>query len=301
MEQDKNNIGVIVARYQVDDLTVGHKQVIDEVVSNHNKVIIFLGVAKATFTQDNPLEFILRKFMLEELYPNVQIMPLRDVGDDPKWSAILDERIREVYQHGKVILYGGRDSFIPHYVGKFDTQEIEPTHVISGTMMRRKVSDEILKSADFRRGIIFACNNKHPTGYPTVDVAPLKKINGEDHILLCKKPNEHKFRFIGGFFDPKKDKSLDDAAHRELKEETTNGEVINLKYVMNAVVDDPRYRGEQDKIVTTLFIGDYHKGALIPADDISELKWFKLEHELYNELMQVHLPLFTSLLNFHTK
>lgn len=298
MEKEKHNIGVIVARYQVDELTIGHKQVIDQVVNNHNKVIIFLGIARAFFTQNNPLEFIIRKFMLEKEYPTVQIMPLKDVGDDEKWSKVLDERIREVYPHGEVVLYGGRDSFIPHYKGKFNTKEIEPTHVISGTIMRKKVSDEILKSTDFRRGIIYACNNKYPTGYPTIDVAPTKYINGELHVLLCKKPNEDKFRFIGGFFDPEKDRTFEQAAERELLEETTGCKLHNFYYVTNMVIDDPRYRGEKDKIITTMFTGEYAGGELIPADDVSELKWFKVHDNLFDEVMNVHVNLCIELLDF---
>jgi bifunctional NMN adenylyltransferase/nudix hydrolase len=297
MVQEKNNIGVIVARFQVDELTVGHKQVIDQVVSNHNKVIIFLGISKVSLSGNNPLEFTVRKMMIEKHYPAVQIIPLSDVGDDYKWSIILDARIREVYPHGDVILYGSRDSFIPHYHGKFKTSELEPTHVISGTITRKQISDEVLGSRDFRKGIIYACTNKYPTGYPTIDIAPIKTINDAVHVLLCKKLGEENFRFIGGFFDPEKDKCYEDTVHREFKEETTNGIIDNVRYVKNIVIDDVRYRGEKDKIITMIFVGDYVSGDLLPADDINEIKWCKITSELVYEINSIHKALYVSLIN----
>jgi len=298
MEQEKNNIGVIVARFQVDKLTIGHKQIIDQVVNSHNKVIIFLGVARVQFTANNPLEFTVRKMMIEKDYPNVQIIPLSDLGNDDKWSKVLDERIREVYPHGEVVLYGSRDSFIPHYKGKFSTAELAPTHVISGTVTRKQISDEVLASEDFRKGIIYACNNGYPKGYPTVDIAPTQDISGVPHVLLCKKPIEDNFRFIGGFFDPEQDNSLINTAHREFLEESTNGEVKDLEHICNIVVDDWRYRGEKDKILTTLYTGEYKKGDLIPNDDISELKWFPIDDKLTDLIHPVHLNICIDFLNY---
>lgn len=295
MAQEKNNIGVIVARFQVDELTVGHKQVIDQVVSNHNKVIIFLGVAKVNLSGNNPLEFTVRKMMIEKHYPDVQIIPLSDVGDDYKWSSILDERIREVYPHGNVILYGSRDSFIPHYHGKFETSELAPTHVISGTITRQQISDEVLGSRDFRKGIIYACTNRFPSGYPTVDVAAIQIINGKPHVLLCKKPGEIKWRFIGGFFDPEKDTCLTDTAKREFNEETGKGIIDNLKSIVDMVIDDVRYRGEKDKVLTTLFVGDYISGDLTPEDDISEIKWCEITNEAIDDINPIHEELYRAL------
>lgn len=296
MVQEKNNIGVIVARFQVDDLTIGHKQIVDQVVNNHNKVIIFLGVAKVSLTANNPLEFTMRKMMIEQVYKDAQIIPLSDIGDDKKWSLILDERIREVYPHGDVVLYGSRDSFIPHYYGKFNTAELSPTHVISGTVIRKRISDEVLGSKDFRTGIIYTCTNQFPKGYPTVDVAAIKIMNGKSHLLLCKKPGELNWRFIGGFFDPSKDTRLEDTVIREFNEETGKGVIGNLKYVTNMVIDDVRYRHEQDAILTTLFVGDYISGDLTPEDDISELKWFEITPSLLQEINPIHRALYTSLL-----
>ena len=50
---DKYSIGVLVGRFQVHELHEAHHYVIDQVVENHKKVILFLGVPKVVGTKNN--------------------------------------------------------------------------------------------------------------------------------------------------------------------------------------------------------------------------------------------------------
>ena len=117
------DIGIIVGRFHVDELHQAHRKLIDMVVKNHGRVAIVLGVAPFTGTKRNPLDFQTRQLMINAAYPNVVVIPIMDVRTNEDWSKSLDARIREVFPKGSVLLYGGRDSFIRQYSGKFKTKQ----------------------------------------------------------------------------------------------------------------------------------------------------------------------------------
>ncbi|CAN5269304.1 NUDIX hydrolase [soil metagenome] len=132
---------------------------------------------------------------------------------------------------------------------------------------------------------------RYPTVFATVDV--VIEYNGK--LLLGRKAHQQKFRFVGGFADPAFDNSYEDAAKREAKEETTL--IVNkVKYLGSARIDDPRYRGTEDCIITHLFYTADFSGEPKASDDIAELKWFEKteitkdtfvdEHHVLWELLQ---------------
>ncbi len=118
---------------------------------------------------------------------------------------------------------------------------------------------------------------RFPTVFSTVDV--VFERNGK--LLLGRKPNQQKFRFVGGFADPALDNSYEDSAKREAKEET--GLIVaSVKYLGSTRIDDPRYRGTEDCIITHLFFAEEWSGEPVASDDIAELKWFE-KSEISNE------------------
>jgi bifunctional NMN adenylyltransferase/nudix hydrolase len=290
-------IGVIVARFQVHKLHEAQRNIINKVCANHKKVIIFLGVPVVGSSERNPLDFATRKIMVQNDYPNVVILPIQDCRSNAKWSYNLDNAIRMAYGERTALLYGGRDSFIPFYEGKYKTVELVTDVYYSGTEVRREVSREILSSSDFRAGVIHANYGKYPVAYPTVDVAC---FNEKGQLLMGQKPNENKWRFIGGFVDPK-DESLERAAKREFGEETGNCEIGELEYVCSQKVDDWRYTKSNDGIITTLFMGKFIFGSIKPSDDISALAWksldeFKTQEDIERIVIFEHIPLMEKLL-----
>jgi bifunctional NMN adenylyltransferase/nudix hydrolase len=110
--------------------------------------------------------------------------------------------------------------------------------------------------------------NRYPTVFATVDVV----IRKGEKLLLGRKAHQSKFRFVGGFADPAFDNSYEDAAKREAKEET-GIEVQTVKYLGSKRIDDPRYRGTPDCIITHLFEAVEWSGQPVASDDIAELKW----------------------------
>ena len=304
--EDKKDyeIGCIVGRFQVDKLHEGHCNFINKVCDKHKKVIIFLGVSPLLTTRNNPLDFASRERMLKEgIAADVTIIPIQDVPDDNDWSRNLDTKIREVYHVGDVMLYGSRDSFIKYYHGKFPTTEIDEEVFISGTGIREEIKRTVGNTKEFRGGVIYGAYNQYPKVCPTVDVAIVKYSDkpfvGPEFLLLGRKPHENKFRFIGGFADPK-DNSFEATAKREVTEET-GVEVEIVDYIGSYKIDDWRYRSEVDKIMTTFFKAKYIFGKPTPADDICELRWLKItdfarEDFIKNNLVPEHYKLMVEFL-----
>lgn len=288
-------VGVLVARYQIDDLHKGHTGLIDFVLSHHEKVIIFLGVSKVPFTERNPLDFETRKLMVKSAYPQVEVFPIYDQGTTPrgnqKWSELLDEACEIPFGPKSTLLYGSRDSFIPYYRGKFDVAEVMHEFEMDATSIRNKIGHEVVDSNDFRKGCIYTCYHLRPTVYPTVDVVV---VNDKEQILLVRKPNEDLFRFAGGFVDPT-DANLEAAASRELEEETTL-KCTKFKYITSILVDDERYAREKSKIMTTLYLTrQFNTGTPEASDDLKggEVKWFNIKDLITDEqieaaIMPVH-------------
>jgi bifunctional NMN adenylyltransferase/nudix hydrolase len=218
------------------------------------------------------LDFEARKQMLLDNYPDAIVMYVKDQNNDKVWSKILDERIGDlVSPNQSVVLYGSRDSFIPHYEGRYDTTELEQKVFISGSDERKKISNKVKSTEDFRKGVIWGTTNQWPKSMPTIDVAILNSDRTE--ILLARKPNETDYRFVGGFVQP--GHNLEQTVRKETMEET-HLEVDGIKYLGSAFIDDWRYKSEQDKIVTTFFEATIVFGRPTPDDDIEEVRFFKI-------------------------
>ena len=57
MKKNTTDVGVIVGRFQVNELHAAHRELIDTVIGNHKKVLIFLGLSPVRVTRHNPLDF----------------------------------------------------------------------------------------------------------------------------------------------------------------------------------------------------------------------------------------------------
>jgi len=118
------DFGVIIGRFQIHELHPGHKALIEAVLERHGKVLILLGITPLLSTVNNPLDFQARYQMIKETYPDVMVMPVEDRSNDKVWSDAVDNVIKTLALGRSAVIYGGRDSFIAHYDGKFDTLEL---------------------------------------------------------------------------------------------------------------------------------------------------------------------------------
>ena len=298
MKTTDNNaeVGIVVARFQTPFLHDGHKEILETVRSNHPRVVIFLGNSFIKYTVNNPYDFAIRKAMIEEQYKDVEILYIDDVGDNRIWSNNLDRQIQKLLGANlKAILYGSRDSFINGYVGKYPTIELIPSKFISASEIRREAGIRAKNTLDFRLGMVHVLQAQFPSFKLTVDMA-IMNFDTND-LLLARKPGRNTLCFVGGFTDPSKDKSAEDAAIRESSEET-GLEVNPYTYIGSTIIDDIRYRKEVDKIMTAFYLMEYKGGTPTADDDIEFVCWKKLSDIKDEEITPTHLPLLRKLREF---
>jgi bifunctional NMN adenylyltransferase/nudix hydrolase len=291
--------GVIIGRFQVAELHEAHKELIESVRAMHPRTVIVLGMSQVSGTRNNPLGFEPRRQMIQEKHPDVDVVYLKDTKSDNTWSKRLDELVRDLIgPNGTAVLYGSRDSFIKYYAGKFPTQELVATNIVSGTEIRAQLAKKAKPSYDWRAGAIWQAYNQYRKVYPTVDMA----IRRDGKYLFVKKPNEQGWRFPGGFAEDSESYEAD--AIREALEETQLF-CDNPTYIGSFRIDDWRYRGETDCIKTLFFRLDVaDKNQIAKAsDDVSECAWFGLD-ELTNgnrDIEREHQPLFAALVEHEKK
>jgi bifunctional NMN adenylyltransferase/nudix hydrolase len=278
------DVAVIVGRFQVNELHEAHIDLITSVLNKHDRVLLFLGNSTIRNTLNNPLDYRARRTMIADKFPTVEIHYINDNPSDTTWTKNLDKLIGEqLLPMQTVTLYGSRDSFLKCYTGKFNTCELEATTFISGTEVRRRVCNNYPPTADYRAGMIAATAYRFPTAFQTVDIAV---VNDKGELLLARKPEEKKWRFIGGFSDPAS-VSLEEDAKREVQEEA-GVEVGNITYLGSTLINDWRYRGEIDKIKTALFVAKYVFGKPEGADDVAEVKWVSINNLTKNDIVETH-------------
>jgi bifunctional NMN adenylyltransferase/nudix hydrolase len=295
VKEDIADVGVIVGRFQVPELHQGHVELVQHVCEKHDKVVILLGLSPIKATMRNPLDFEARRQMLNRAFPNVNILYIKDMAHDERWSEQLDSIVEDVLTpHQTAVLYGGRDSFIEHYTGKHPCEELETEHIFSGEVIRKEVSRKSTRvTSDFRAGVIWATTNRFPTVYTCVDIG----IFNDDYskLLLGKKPYEIAWRLPGGFTTPGSP-SFEADARREAKEET-GLDITDPVYVGNFPIPDWRYRNEVDEIRTVLFKAKKLSGHMKAADDLAEAKWFDTDTLADSDIMPNHRELVQALLH----
>lgn len=270
----KANIGVIIGRFQIAALHQGHLDLITTVMAKHPKVVIFLGVASVQATKSNPLNFDARRLMIQERFPSIIVLPLPDCRTDEQWSENIDAQLRLIQAPmEKAVIYGSRDSCLPHYKGTTPTQIVEHTAGIiemSGKQAREELAVRAQSSEAWRAGAIWAAHQHFPKVVTTVDVAVVDYTR--DQVLLVRKPKETAWRILGGFSEPKT-KSFEEDAKREVLEES--GLALDyLQYLGSFNIPDWRMKfGDGDQIRTLLFAGRYVYGFPVASDDIEETKW----------------------------
>lgn len=284
---DKTGTGVIVGRFQTYRLNAEHCRLIDSVVKRHARVIVFLGSNPAP-TERNPLDFKWRSSLFDERYAGkVDVKEVPDMDDDRIWSQELDRRILELRPEGEVVLYGTREGLIKPYSGRHATKLLRAKEELE-TFDLETGGEGGIDAASFRAGVIYAMLCRFPTAYPTVDIAVLRRQDRE--VLLARKNNEPKWRFPGGFADPD-DESFEISAIRELLEECGDIRVDDMAYLGSCQMDDWRYRGTADCVITHFYACRYAAGEPEADDDIAEVKWFELAGLKADMLMPVHRPL----------
>jgi bifunctional NMN adenylyltransferase/nudix hydrolase len=277
-------INIVVGRFQVDDLHDGHRYLLDIANKEGDKLVVLLGCTVVKLDKKDPLDFETRKVMIQSLYPEALVIPVWDNKSDKVWSDNLDQIIEELCwqmppdEWHEAILYHSRDSFRSHYSGICKCKEIEALIEDNGTRLREEVRQmPPLNSKQYRQGIIKASGMGYPKVYAVVDMFVYNHETGK--VLLGRRKDEKEWRLFGGFSDPT-DQGFKYTAQRELKEECgLDIPIGNFETIDSFPVDDWRFRGREDKIITTLYWVDADSETAdeaVGSDDIFEVKWFDI-------------------------
>ena len=298
--KDKYDIGVIVGRFQVAELSEAHKNLINSVINNHKQCIVVIGVSPTLGTKQNPLSYTTRMKMIQSDFSDVMVSYLMDKPSNKEWSMDLDSLIRVICPLGSICLYGGRDSFISSYKGINPTFETAVIHPHVGTKIREDIGKEVLNSINFRKGIIYASQNQYPRVFPTIDIAVTKKEGKNIEVLLARRKENDLLQFPGGFVDPK-DLSLEETAKREISEELDVNCEGRANYICSSLINDWRYSNTSEKILTSLFQLEYSFGTGNPIDEFHSSEWIILSKNNINLIKENHKILFEHLLKYYKR
>ena len=292
----KLDVGVLVGEFQTPILLNGYSEPIDKFLeTEHDKHLIVLGISFMKATRNHPLDFNARRTMILEKYPDLtekDIVYLKDVNGDELWSRQLDELVATTCKNTNIDItyYGTEAEVVNRYHGIHKLVKLETTTNSNWREECKAVGRSGYDPMSWRMGVCYATEQHYPTAYATVDCA-IFDDDTYQKIWLARKPKETYYRLVGGFTDPEKDNSHEDAARREAKEETHLDCVIT-QYLGSYKIDDPRYRNEQDKIITALFAMVRKGGNPKPDDDIAELKLVDINSFPYDSVMPEHRVIF---------
>lgn len=259
--------------------------------------------------RQNVVDFLLGKKV-------VYVRKLTDAPTDASWSVSLDDTVTDVLRTNGVnpdalTLYGGRDSFIPSYTGGFQTVQLTDHNLQSGTELRKLLQTKYFNAVEsafglfsslrgfyfakamFNSGIVYAATMPYPTSFQCVDCLVLHGGN----VLLGRKPGQTIWQFPGGFVDVD-DVSLEQTARRELMEETgICAQEHNFTYARSRRIQDYRYRGRRDAVMTALMLVDNFIGEAVASDDLAEVKWFPYDYPTAAHMLPGHGDLLVATLN----
>jgi bifunctional NMN adenylyltransferase/nudix hydrolase len=291
--------GIIVGRFQVNDLHDGHMELFRIVRSRHDRVLVFIGVSPTGLTRNHPLDYETRRRMIQAKFPDISTAPLPDMETDELWGENLDREIEKHAAWGDITLYGGRDSFLPHYHGKYKPIELPIEGKVSGTEIRERLTNTVMEDSNFRSGIIYAVNNIRPRVITCVDIIIARNIDREVLILLAQKPGETRWRFVGGHAEVATPDFETDAKHEAYEE--TGCDVNSLQYIGSALIDDWRWRKDPDKIKTLVFLGWTSATVALAKDDVSNVRWFDATTLMPRDIVEAHLPIYKLLMKYMEK
>lgn len=308
-------MGVVIGRFQVPELTEAHKHLLKYAIDRSEALLVVIGFPPAPPSDRNPLYWFTRKIMVQEYLENhthlvngsnLRIMDQMDARLDTTWSEEIDLTIKQTLSYFKLdkpALFGGRDSFIPHYCGEYQ----EHIHYVpyggglSGTETRGSLGIHCYTEGE-RVGYIKAIRDIGHRDRLMVDTAVMCQVGGfADSLLLGKKKGYDDFRFPGGAIDP--NETTEDAASRELKEETgLDIRPTEWRVVPGGVsvpVDDWRVRGTNVTYRTNLMFAYTNPYPPEAGDDLWHVEWVPI-HNIVSGAVNIvpeHQQLMTLLLN----
>ena len=327
------NTLVLIGRFQ--PLHNAHLEIIKRATALTNELVIIVGSAKQPRTYKNPFTFEERVAMIKAatsgLSLSIHIEPNIDtMYNDQAWAV----RVQGIVSKYRVL--GGRTAVIGHkkddssfYLDMFpqwefvDVEKIEPLGAtdIRDLYFKRDVNYNFIKGVipqttydfllDFahtkeyeqiirEREFLIEHNKqyaslKYPPIFSTADAVVIQS----GHVLMIKRraePGRGLWALPGGYVNANTDRSVEDAAIRELREETQirvpapvlRGSIVRSR-VFDAIDRSPRGR-----IITHAFHIQLPDGELPKvkgSDDAEKARWVPIAEVRSDECFEDHFEI----------
>lgn len=152
----KFKCGLYVGRFQ--PLHYGHMDIIDQMLTECEKVIVAVGSAQESGTMRNPLTYSFRKQLIREVYfdylDKIEVVPINDrekYSDDFSWGIYLFERIHKQCGLCPDVIYEGEEHVRAHWYDECNVPVIKVSRTkrpVSGTMIRNMFVND-------RKGVMY--------------------------------------------------------------------------------------------------------------------------------------------------
>lgn len=326
---------VLIGRFQ--PLHSAHLEIIKRATAMCDQLVIIVGSAKQPRTYKNPFTFDERARMIKDatrgLNMQVYVEPNTDtIYNDQAW-AVRVQGIVSKYNKlgGRVGIIGHKKDDSSFYLDMFPQwgyEDVELVEFLSAVDIRdlyfkEMVNYKFIKGVlpdttydflldfahtdDYRQIIrereFIAEHNKQYAGlkYPPIFSTADAVVICSGHVLMIKRraePGKGLWALPGGYVNARTDKSVEDAAIRELREETQikvpapvlRGSIVRSK-VFDAIDRSPRGR-----IITHCFVIQLPDGELPRVkgnDDAEKAKWVPIAEVKSEECFEDHFEILT--------
>lgn len=321
---------VLIGRFQ--PLHNAHLEIIKRATALTDQLVVICGSAKQPRTYKNPFTFDERARMIRNatagLSLRVNVEPNIDtIYNDQAWAVRVQSIVSKyAVKSGKVGIIGHKKDESSFYLDMFpqwefvNVEQIEPLGAtnIRDLFFKRDVNMNFIKSVvpettvDFlnqfketaeyeqvikEREFIEAYKKQYASlPYPPIFVTSDAVVIQSGHVLMIKRrsePGKGLWALPGGFVNANTDKSVEDAAIRELREETgikvpapvLRGSIVRSK-VFDAIDRSARGRTITHAFYIQLPDGDLPK--VKGADDAEKARWVPIAEVRSEECFEDH-------------
>lgn len=282
------NKAVLVGDFQFSIIPEKLRDCLSNLIQRYEEVVIVVRTGSLPYTSHYPLPFRL----IKRFFPSLQIMPLIERKTDEEFSDKLDELIDNFSDHFtnyKVFVLD--DCF--EYKGKNEFATLNAA---------QKEVHRVKNINDYYKGIITGLREGFGSTHAVVDIGIIIK-----NKLVCgtKKKHNGLYCLPGGFVDPKLDTTAEEAACREVLEET--GYDIpkdSLNYLKSLKCSDYRFVKNKDKIMTfvfTCFNDDLINSQQANFDDLDKVFHLDIDTLTLEDFIEPHRELVSEIITKYKK
>ena len=326
----KYDILVLIGRFQ--PLHNAHLEIIKRATALTNQLIVICGSAKQPRTYKNPFTFDERRQMIRNatagLSLQINIEPNIDtIYNDQAWAVRVQSIVNKYAQAGsKIGVIGHKKDESSFYLDMFpqwefvNVEQIEPLgatdirelyfkrdvnmRFIQGVVPETTVEflQQFKQTADYEQVIRereFIANYKRQyesLPYPPVFVTSDAVVICSGHVLMIKRraePGKGLWALPGGFLNANTDKSVENAAIRELREETgikVPAPVLRGSIVRNRVFDaiDRSARGRTITHAFHIVLPDGELPKVKGQDDAEKARWVPIAEVRSEDCFEDH-------------